>query len=216
MKNIIYPKSIPSGYRLLKTDEIIEPADLVYMQGTSHDATDATDKNYWSLTNYPGYAVGSSGTGSGAYIRKVAVTNAAVKNDWENVEYKIESLAKLTAVIAHLRSLGYNNNAFAYGKQFEAEDYIKGNWNYLQIGAGGANVNHFGANINNKWPLVTFEQVFELPPAKKPFVPVKVELNDAYTAEIQKNGDIKVGCQTFTYAKLQELLVRVKNVVDTK
>jgi len=32
-----------------------------------------------------------------------------------------------------------------------------------------------------------------------------VQLNDEYSAEILEDGDIKVGCQTFTFDKLEEL-----------
>ena len=33
----------------------------------------------------------------------------------------------------------------------------------------------------------------------------QIELNEDYTAEVLKNGDVKVGCQTFKYDVIQKL-----------
>ena len=45
---------------------------------------------------------------------------------------------------------------------------------------------------------------------------VTVPLNEKYSAEIQPNGDVKVGCQTFDYATVQELAEKAKKHLDSQ
>jgi len=57
---------------------------------------------------------------------------------------------------------------------------------------------------------ITIEQMFEI--LTPTFVPVEVELNSAYTAIIQENGDIEVGCQTISASNFRKLVVAFDKV----
>ena len=45
-----------------------------------------------------------------------------------------------------------------------------------------------------------------------PFVPVEVKLNNEYTAVIQSDGSVTVGCQTFTKDAICKLLFEIEKV----
>lgn len=57
------------------------------------------------------------------------------------------------------------------------------------------------------------EMVSKLAPI---FTPVKVVLNREYTAEIQQDGTVKVGCQIFTHEAIRNLLIQMNNVIDKR
>ena len=65
------------------------------------------------------------------------------------------------------------------------------------------------------FPEISISEAVERIKSYKKFTPVKIGLNNTYTAEIQSNGDVKVGCQTFSAKVRAELAKAVQNVVGS-
>lgn len=82
---------------------------------------------------------------------------------------------------------------------------------YLQVWFGSEakihnGITHFDIPYQpNDYPVLTLEQAIETITSHKNEVTAKLTLNDQYSAEIQPNGDVKVGCQTFTHDVVQRL-----------
>lgn len=45
---------------------------------------------------------------------------------------------------------------------------------------------------------------------------ISVKLNDTYTAVVEKDGKITVGCQTFDFATVKNLVVEAEKFIDKK
>ena len=77
-------------------------------------------------------------------------------------------------------------------------------------GAGFGKMNP--SEDSDRYDFVSIEKMFELL-FVPPFVPVEVKLNDEYTAVIQQDGSIKVGCQTFSFSAIVNLVREIENVL---
>ena len=125
-----------------------------------------------------------------------------------NVELTEEELVLLIRIT---NELGASNSRAAFLA-------IKGN---CIAGYGYSNITELAHRILgetytiwNKFRIVAYNNGIDTLHYKPvvPFEPVSVKLNDDYTAEVQKDGSVKVGCQTFSKDALETLLKVSRNV----
>ena len=79
------------------------------------------------------------------------------------------------------------------------------------LGAGFANI----SDDHTNYEYVSLEKMFELL-ASNPYVPVEVKLNSEYTAIIQEDGSVNVGCQSFPYSVIVNLVREMEKVIKNK
>jgi len=86
-------------------------------------------------------------------------------------------------------------------------------------GAGFAFTNLTSYNNSSgdtAFKTVSIEEMFDImsKPYEAPFQPIEVKLNDEYTAKVQRDGSVKVGCQTFPMQSIVSLYTAVQLVVS--
>jgi len=124
------------------------------------------------------------------------------------IEFKCESLPKTIAVLNHFKAKGFTgSNFFARHSTEEVAAYFLKDYPYLQI---DFHCKYIGGNTSTRYTPVSFNDIFEYDYV--PFVPVRVVLNDNYVAEVQQNGNVKVGCQMFSKSSILDLAKAVNSV----
>lgn len=139
----------------------------------------------------------------------------------ERVSIKIVRNVKLVDVIlTHLIKQGYrvydlNSNPLPTEIFQRAQSYVADSYEYFVFTLNDAG-DWISGNFGSKGRLLSLDEVFELGPVKPAFVPVKVVLDDSTTAEIQEDGSVKVGCRTFRFSTVFNLLSQMQKVVDNQ
>jgi hypothetical protein len=126
------------------------------------------------------------------------------------------SVVALTAALVHLSNLGYriyevsetNPTEAAIGRK--AKGYVDGNnqYDYLTFKIGNIDKPVHGGGTSSG-EVIPFEMIFELPKIEKPET---YQLNDNYTAEINVDGSVQVGCQRFT----ADVIIALAKIVKSK
>ena len=60
--------------------------------------------------------------------------------------------------------------------------------------------------------VLPFEEGVSLLVTHTKFIPIVIRLNSEYTAVVQENGSVQVGCQTFSKEAIKELISAVNSV----
>ena len=134
------------------------------------------------------------------------MSNIYVKNSNQAME-AVFNICKIYGVPIYLTTVG------RFTTQFSIDDAIDDfkRWDYLSLVRDGVSAAHFGHAGANR-PIAEFiAGVVAYGTAKSD----KFKLNDAYDAEIQYNGDVKVGCQMFPAQLVLKLAEQVQKKVDS-
>jgi len=124
-----------------------------------------------------------------------------------------KSLSQYIAIFTYFQSLGWRidlTNEYPNNVAGLAEKYMK-NYPWLTFTLSSKNVS--GNREQQKagiYETITFDEVFDLVSVK----PVSVKLNADYTAEIYKDGSVRVGCQLIDKQQVKELYAELTKVLS--
>jgi hypothetical protein len=123
------------------------------------------------------------------------------------------SLSQYIAIFTYFQSLGWRidlNSDYPNNVAGLAEKYMK-NYPWLTFTLSSKNVSgNRDYQKSGIYEAITFDEVFDIISVK----PVSVKLNADYTAEIYKDGSVKVGCQTFDTKQVKELYAALTRVLS--
>jgi hypothetical protein len=125
-----------------------------------------------------------------------------------------KSLSQYIAIFTYFQSLGWRidlNSEYPNNVAGLAEKYMK-NYPWLSLDLSGKSIS--GNRDHQKkagfYEAITFDEVFDLAAVK----PVSVKLNAEYTAEIYKDGSVRVGCQLIDKQQVKELYAELTKVLS--
>jgi hypothetical protein len=124
-----------------------------------------------------------------------------------------KSLSQYIAIFTYFQSIGWRidlTNEYPNNVAGLAEKYMK-NYPWLTFTLSSKNVS--GNREQQKagiYETITFDEVFDLVSVK----PVSVKLNADYTAEIYKDGSVRVGCQLIDKQQVKELYAALTKVLS--
>lgn len=129
-----------------------------------------------------------------------------MKNQFINANIKIYSEEHSKAVQEVLFKLGYTWSA-------RSTEFVDTEGLSI-ITTDNGRIYYGGDDEEKSYDKINIDDLYKMLSEKTESV--KVELSNEYTAEIQQDGSVKVGCQDFSFSKIKELYKAAKKVRNQK